>query len=146
MSLTSLRCLQASATASVRRLRTTRIHTSVSDLGTRQRSNPSTLCTEWFSIRGLYSSAGVYWTVLSRTNPLIFSLVTQHGSITRPPSGTGYVVPVLLALLLSNSLKPSRIKVNFKNSNGDLLKTVEVNEGDDILSIAHEHDIDLEGA
>ena len=40
----------------------------------------------------------------------------------------------------------SRIKVNFKNSNGDLLKTVEVNEGDDILSIAHEHDIDLEGA
>jgi hypothetical protein len=40
----------------------------------------------------------------------------------------------------------SRIKVNFKNANGDLLKTVEVNEGDDILSIAHEHDIDLEGA
>ena len=53
---------------------------------------------------------------------------------------------VLLALSLSNSKQPSRIKVNFKNSNGDLLKTVEVNEGDDILSIAHEHDIDLEGA
>ena len=45
---------------------------------------------------------------------------------------------------LSNPFR--RIKVNFKNSNGDLLKTVEVNEGDDILSIAHEHDIDLEGA
>jgi len=26
-----------------------------------------------------------------------------------------------------------------------LIKTVEANEGDDILSIAHEHDIDLEG-
>ena len=44
------------------------------------------------------------------------------------------------------SSESSRIKVHFKNSNGDLLKTVEVNEGDDILSIAHEHDIDLEGA
>jgi len=38
------------------------------------------------------------------------------------------------------------IKVHFKDSNGDLIKTVEVNEGDDILSIAHGHDIDLEGA
>ena len=56
------------------------------------------------------------------------------------------LLPVLLALPLSHSLQPSRIKVNFKNSSGDLLKTVEVNEGDDILSIAHEHDIDLEGA
>lgn len=27
-----------------------------------------------------------------------------------------------------------------------MIKTVEANEGDDILSIAHEHDIDLEGA
>jgi len=27
-----------------------------------------------------------------------------------------------------------------------LIKTIEANEGDDILSIAHEHDIDLEGA
>jgi len=105
--LTSLRCFQASATASMRRLRTTRIQKTVANLGTR---HPSLLWTEWFSIRGLHSSA-----------------VTRHGDITRPPPGTG-------------------IKVNFKNSNGDLLKTVEVNEGDDILSIAHEHDIDLEGA
>jgi hypothetical protein len=132
--------------ASVRRLRTTRTKTSVSDLGTRQTTNPSSLWTEWFSIRGLYSSAGVYWTELFRTYSLTFSLVTRHGNITRPPSGTGYVVPVLLALPLFNPLQFSRIKVNFKNSNGDLLKTVEVNEGDDILSIAHEHDIDLEGA
>ena len=97
-------------------------------------------------MRGLHSSAGVYWAELSQTNPLTFSLVTRHGSITRPPSGTGYVVPVHLALSLFNPKQPSRIKVNFKNPNGDLLKTVEVNEGDDILSIAHEHDIDLEGA
>ena len=40
---------------------------------------------------------------------------------------------------------PFRIKVHFKDSKGQLLKTVEANEGDDILSIAHEYDIDLEG-
>jgi ferredoxin-2, mitochondrial len=38
-----------------------------------------------------------------------------------------------------------RIKVHFKDSKGTLIKTVEANEGDDILAIAHEHDIDLEG-
>lgn len=38
-----------------------------------------------------------------------------------------------------------RITLHFKDSKGTLLKTVEANEGDDILSIAHEHDIDLEG-
>ncbi|GAB1520486.1 mitochondrial matrix iron-sulfur protein [Rhizoctonia solani] len=38
------------------------------------------------------------------------------------------------------------IKVHFKDSKGELLKTVECNEGDNILDLAHEHDIDLEGA
>ena len=38
-----------------------------------------------------------------------------------------------------------RLKVHFKDSKGAHLKTVEVNEGDDILSVAHEYDIDLEG-
>ena len=38
------------------------------------------------------------------------------------------------------------IKVHFKDSKGNLIKTVEAMEGDDILSIAHEYDIDLEGA
>jgi ferredoxin-2, mitochondrial len=42
-------------------------------------------------------------------------------------------------------LLSTRIKLNFKDSKGALIKTVEANEGDDILSIAHEHDIDLEG-
>jgi hypothetical protein len=35
--------------------------------------------------------------------------------------------------------------VHFRDSKGDLVKTVEGNEGDSILDIAHEHDIDLEG-
>ncbi len=35
--------------------------------------------------------------------------------------------------------------MHFKDSKGNLLKTVEANEGDDLLAIAHEHDIDLEG-
>ncbi|KAF8500158.1 ferredoxin [Russula emetica] len=50
-----------------------------------------------------------------------------HGTITRPEPGTG-------------------IKLHFRDSKGQLIQTVEANEGDDILSIAHEHDIDLEGA
>jgi hypothetical protein len=50
----------------------------------------------------------------------------QHGGIERPEPGTG-------------------IKVTFRDSKGQDIKTVEVNEGDDLLSIAHEYDIDLEG-
>ena len=50
-----------------------------------------------------------------------------HGGITRPAPGTG-------------------IKVTFRDSQGKDIKTVEANDGDDILSIAHEYDIDLEGA
>lgn len=55
------------------------------------------------------------------------STVSQHGGIDRPEPGTG-------------------IKVTFRDSKGQDIKTVEVNEGDDLLSIAHEYDIDLEGA
>lgn len=50
-----------------------------------------------------------------------------HGGIERPAPGTG-------------------IKITFRDSSGKDIKTVEANEGDDILSIAHEYDIDLEGA
>ncbi|KAJ3561845.1 hypothetical protein NP233_g9944 [Leucocoprinus birnbaumii] len=49
----------------------------------------------------------------------------RHGGIQRPAPGTG-------------------IKVHFKDSKGNLLKTVEANEGDDLLGVAHEYDIDLE--
>ncbi|OJT02090.1 Adrenodoxin -like protein, mitochondrial [Trametes pubescens] len=38
------------------------------------------------------------------------------------------------------------IKVHFKDAKGNLIRTVEANEGDDLLGIAHEYDIDLEGA
>ncbi|TFK21008.1 ferredoxin [Coprinopsis marcescibilis] len=51
----------------------------------------------------------------------------SHGGIDRPEPGTG-------------------IKLHFQDSKGNLIKTVEANEGDDILSVAHEYDIDLEGA
>lgn len=50
---------------------------------------------------------------------------------------------VLLSSYTLSSLV--RIKLHFRDSKGQLIKTVEANEGDDILSIAHEHDIDLEG-
>lgn len=55
------------------------------------------------------------------------SQIQHHGDVTRPAPGTG-------------------IKLHFKDSKGNLVKTIEANEGDDILSLAHEHDIDLEGA
>ncbi|CAL1709464.1 unnamed protein product [Somion occarium] len=46
----------------------------------------------------------------------------------------------------SNNATCTWNRVHFKDSKGNLIKTVEANEGDDILSIAHEYDIDLEGA
>ena len=36
--------------------------------------------------------------------------------------------------------------MHWKDAKGNLIKTTEGNEGDDLLSLAHEHDIDLEGA
>lgn len=55
--------------------------------------------------------------------------------------------PVFLTHCLFILLDRShRIKVHFKDSKGNLLKTVEANEGDNILDIAHEYDVDLEGA
>ncbi|KAG8701156.1 mitochondrial matrix iron-sulfur protein [Ceratobasidium sp. 394] len=41
---------------------------------------------------------------------------------------------------------PVYLRVHFHDSKGALLKTVECNEGDTLLDLAHEHDIDLEGA
>ncbi|KAG8215947.1 2Fe-2S ferredoxin-type domain-containing protein [Butyriboletus roseoflavus] len=38
------------------------------------------------------------------------------------------------------------ITLHFKDHKGTPIKTIEANEGDDILSLAHEWDIDLEGA
>ncbi|KAJ6513181.1 putative YAH1-ferredoxin of the mitochondrial matrix [Mycena sanguinolenta] len=64
---------------------------------------------------------------LPRTRNIHSSPSVWHGDITRPEPGTG-------------------IKIHFKDPKGELLKTIEANEGDDLLSIAHEHDIDLEGA
>lgn len=55
------------------------------------------------------------------------SLSTRHAGIDRPEPGTG-------------------IKITFQDSKGTLVRAVEANEGDDILAIAHEYDIDLEGA
>lgn len=51
----------------------------------------------------------------------------SHEGIHRPEPGEG-------------------IKVTFRDSKGNDIKTVEANEGDDLLSIAHEYDVDLEGA
>jgi hypothetical protein len=79
------------------------------------------------------------------SSPLSYLATTArcHGDITRPEPGTGY------APLVNASPFPSThsfsLKLHFRDSKGQLIKTVEANDGDDILSIAHEHDIDLEG-
>lgn len=73
----------------------------------------------------------------------------------RPPRARHRVRLRLLPLPLCRSAEPCadarpisalRIKITFKEASGRVIRTVEANEGDDILSIAHEHDIDLEGA
>lgn len=76
--------------------------------------------------------------------------VARHGHVTRPKPGTGWALSQTLGLedmtTNQNAHYFYRIKVHFKDSKGELIKTIEGNEGDDILSLAHEHDIDLEGA
>lgn len=37
------------------------------------------------------------------------------------------------------------MKVTFKNSKGEVIKTVEANEGDDIVDLSWEYDLDIEG-
>ncbi|KAE8185387.1 hypothetical protein CF328_g7560, partial [Tilletia controversa] len=51
----------------------------------------------------------------------------QHGSFKKPAPGTG-------------------LKVTFRDASGKDIKTVEANEGDDLLTLAHAYGIDLEGA
>lgn len=71
---------------------------------------------------------------LAPLRPSSFQTTTQHlqqqsrhhAHLTRPEPGTG-------------------IKVHFKDSKGNPIKTIEGNEGDDLLSLAHEWDVDLEG-
>lgn len=38
-----------------------------------------------------------------------------------------------------------RIKLTFKKSSGQILETVEANEGDDIVDVSWEYDLDIEG-
>ena len=85
---------------------------------------------------------------MSLTTPLdIGSLVARHGHVVRPEPGTGYgtISPVSSDYGIHSAHARCRIQVHFKDSKGNLVKTVEANEGDDLLSIAHEYDIDLEG-
>ena len=67
------------------------------------------------------------------------------GSIDLNPE-LGMLSPVFLPYSISHLETAFRIRVHFKDSKGNLIRTVEANEGDNILDIAHEYDIDLEGA
>lgn len=76
-------------------------------------------------------------------------IVSRHGELTRPAKGTGYVMRPSLTVRFAgrcvNWSPNGRIKVHFRDSKGNDIKTVEGNEGDDLLSLAHEWDVDLEG-
>lgn len=39
----------------------------------------------------------------------------------------------------------TRITLTFKKSNGELIETVQANEGDDIVDVSWEYDLDIEG-
>ncbi|KIJ33520.1 hypothetical protein M422DRAFT_61450 [Sphaerobolus stellatus SS14] len=45
-----------------------------------------------------------------------------------------------------DSTRLSLIKIHFQDAKGTPIKTIEGREGDNILDLAHEYDIDLEGA
>ncbi|KAF8888933.1 2Fe-2S ferredoxin-type domain-containing protein [Gymnopilus junonius] len=108
------------------------LHPRRHHLHTHTRSSPTALripCSTFGRVlkeqNSTSSSRG--WAVNTRRRSLHSSAVVRHIGIERPAPGTG-------------------LKVHFKDSTGNLIKTVEASEGDDILSIAHEYDVDLEGA
>lgn len=55
--------------------------------------------------------------------------------------GASFLVPSTNELIRDIS-----ITVHFHDSSNKLIKTVEGNDGDSLLDLAHEHDIDMEGA
>ncbi|GJJ16133.1 hypothetical protein Clacol_010413 [Clathrus columnatus] len=55
------------------------------------------------------------------------SIPRSHGGVVPPEPGTG-------------------ITIHFQDFKGNPIKTIEAREGDNILDLAHEYDIDLEGA
>lgn len=106
--------------------------------------------TSWFfnlRLQGIHSCAGTFRILYTCSDRLIYisSAVAHHGHVTRPKPGTGCVI--VTHFKYSSSLSHNHsIKIHFEDSKGTIIKTVEANEGDDLLSVAHEHDIDLEGA
>lgn len=54
--------------------------------------------------------------------------------------------PPTLNLISLSPCRLSSIKITFQDSKGQTVTQVEGNEGDDLLSLAHEWDVDLEGA
>ena len=87
---------------------------------------------------------------LSRSSRLLHRLRWFYSSATRHvKTCTWYRVPAIAFPLFlpyrTNARLFGSIKVHFKDAKGTLLKTVEGNEGDSLLDIAHEYDIDLEG-
>ena len=87
---------------------------------------------------------------LSRSSRLLRPLRWFYSPATwHVKTCTWYRVPAIaFPLVLSNRTNArllGSIKVHFKDAKGNLLKTVEGNEGDSLLDIAHEYNIDLEG-
>lgn len=78
------------------------------------------------SIWDTRSGSGSFWQS-NRQRGIHGSKTRGHGGIIRPEPGTG-------------------IKIHFQDHKGSPIKTIEARDGDNILDLAHEYDIDLEGA
>ncbi|EJT53215.1 hypothetical protein A1Q2_03551 [Trichosporon asahii var. asahii CBS 8904] len=80
--------------------------------------------------------------------PSLLRQAVRTGSLIRPAARAGPSVARPAALPLrpfSVSSPPgARNGVHFVDSKGNPIKTIEGNEGDDLLSLAHEYDVDLE--
>ena len=57
-------------------------------------------------------------------------------------SATGRIIHTDPLFILASD----RIMVHFRDSKGELIKSVEGNEGDSLLDLAQEYDVDLEGS
>jgi ferredoxin-2, mitochondrial len=125
------------------------LHHTRMDCNAKQLGDLSSLRTSWFSnsrIRGIHSSPGMLCTSNILRVVMMILFLQLYGMAESIDQNLELGNQALLILISTYGLRcSSRIKVHFKDSKGALLKTVEANEGDNILSIAHEYDIDLEG-
>lgn len=107
-------------------------------------AGPSKFTTLWTARRELHSSGrkSPIWSVLHR---IFVAEDTSFKASRYQTTRTGNRVRLLRLTEYRCWRLDNRIKLHFKDSQGNLLRSIEGQEGDNILDLAHEYDIDLEG-